>query len=461
MDAMTGSTFEQRRRGRQIYRDDADGTPYFIDKLGQKVYDNPNGAAVDLNWPTLDEAAMYGLPAEVVHTLAPHTEADRVALLSSFAVMFGAACNAGPHAIADGAQHPARLSVVLVGKTSRGRKGSAHENVKRVLADADEEFVDKRIVTGLASGEGLIAAVSDGSPDKDGHVAGAVSDKRLLIFEPEWSRVLRVCAREGSTLSAVLRSCWDSGDLRVLTRKEPLRATGAHVAGIYHITLEELRRNLLEVDMCNGFANRHLLIATRRSQQLPAGGNLDDSAVRFLGRKVRTALERARRVGRMHRSAEAEELWADLYFAVPDLDGMVGALTARAEAQMLRLSVVYALTDGSRTIEVDHLLAAHALWQYAADTVAYAYGDALGDEVADRLLTAIRQAGPAGLTTTAQSGVFGRHQTAQRLAVARDALLERDLIVAETRSTEGRDAVVHIASEHAKHANQAKEATGA
>ena len=205
---MITSTFEQRRRGRELYCDDTDGARYFIDRLGEKVFeDNQNGQALEVGWPVLDDAALYGRAGEVVRTLEPHTEADRAALLASLLVMFGAACNSGPHAIADGAQHPARLAVVLVGKTSRGRKGSAHENTKRVIAEADEAFVDARMVTGLASGEGLIAAVSDGATDKDGNIVGAVSDKRLGVYEPEWSRVLKVCGREGSTLSAVLRSC--------------------------------------------------------------------------------------------------------------------------------------------------------------------------------------------------------------------------------------------------------------
>lgn len=55
-------------------------------------------------------------------------------MLVSFLVAFGAAVNSGPHAIADGAEHPARLFVVLVGRTSRGRKGTAWANVRLWMA---------------------------------------------------------------------------------------------------------------------------------------------------------------------------------------------------------------------------------------------------------------------------------------------------------------------------------------
>lgn len=44
--------------------------------------------------PELDEGALYGLPGEVVQTIAPHTEGDPAALLLSYLTMLGNA--AGP-----------------------------------------------------------------------------------------------------------------------------------------------------------------------------------------------------------------------------------------------------------------------------------------------------------------------------------------------------------------------------
>ncbi len=379
----------------------------------------------------------------MVAVLDPHTEADQAAVLISFLTAFGCAVSAGPHALADASEHPARLFAVLVGATSRGRKGTAMANVRRVLAAADPVFTSERILGGLASGEGLIAAVTDGTVDKDSNLVGAVEDKRCLVYEPEYVRVLKVCGRDSSTLSAILRDAWDRGDLRVMTRKDPLRATGAHVGMLAHVTADELRRSLLESDAANGFGNRFVFVAARRSKRLPAGGNLDDSEVHLLGKKVAAALTAARPLGILRRSAAAAALWEEIYNAISDeADGMVGALTARAEAQMLRLSVVYALLDGSRTIEVPHIRAASAMWNYSAATLAYVFGDALGDEVADRLLGALRQAGEEGLDRQAQRDVFGRHVPAARLALAREALERKGLVVTTTEETGGRPRTV-------------------
>src|SRR5262249_42382366 len=221
-----------------------------------------------LGWPEIESVAFYGLAGKIVRTVAPHTEADPAALLLTFLACVGSSVGAGPHALADGAEHPGRLNVVLVGETSRARKGTAHAQIQRVMRYADPGWWDERTVGGLGSGEGLIAAVADTED-------GPVRDKRLLVFEPEFSRVLNVAGREGCTLSQTVRQAWDTGNLSVVTRKDPLKAKGAHVSVIGHVTLEELRSRLTDTEAANGFANRFLFGLVRRPHLLPSGGNLE------------------------------------------------------------------------------------------------------------------------------------------------------------------------------------------
>ena len=65
----------------------------------------------------------------------------------------------------------------------------------------------------------------------------------------------------------------------------------------------------------------------------------------------------------MHRSPEATEMWSEAYHAIDDdVTGLFSYLAARAEAQMLRLSIVYALLDGSAIIQPPHIAAAAAVW---------------------------------------------------------------------------------------------------
>lgn len=81
-----------------------------------------NAAMEPPSWPLLSNPAWHGLAGEFVAAIEPHTEADPVELLVDFLVSFGNAVGSGPHASADGSRHPARLNVVLVGKTSKARE---------------------------------------------------------------------------------------------------------------------------------------------------------------------------------------------------------------------------------------------------------------------------------------------------------------------------------------------------
>ena len=69
-------------------------------------------------------------------------------------------------------------------------------------------------------------------------------------------------------------------------------------------------------------------------------------------------------------SATTARAWETIY---PDLSGerpgLLGSLTARAEAQVVRLAMVYALWDGADRIELDHLTAAVAIEEFSRKSV--------------------------------------------------------------------------------------------
>ena len=72
----------------------------------------------------------------------------------------------------------------------------------------------------------------------------------------------------------------------------------------------------------------------------------------------------ARQIRRMERDPEPADLWRGIYENhSAERDRLVGALLARAEAQVLRLSMIYALLDGAAVITPTHLTAALALWE--------------------------------------------------------------------------------------------------
>jgi hypothetical protein len=265
-----------------------------------------------------------------------------------------------------------------------------------------------------------------------------VTDKRLLVFEPELASVLKQIERQGNTLSAVIRQAWDSGHLRSLTKTSPARATGAHISVVGHITAEELQRLLSATETANGFANRFLWVCVDRSKILPEGARPDEIGLAGLRDRLAAALAFARNVGEVKRDDTAREIWKAVYGELSEgLPGLRGALLGRSESHVLRLSVIYALLDRSPVIQAPHLLAALALWEYTERSVRHVFGERLGDSMADELLRLLRSTA-GGLTRTDLMTYFGRNQSSERIGRALGVLLRHRLARVERHETGGR-----------------------
>jgi 5S rRNA maturation endonuclease (ribonuclease M5) len=407
----------------------------------------------DASWPApLAEEAFYGLAGEVVRVLEPTSEADPAALLFQLLVAFGSVAGRGPHFSVEADRHHTNEYVVLIGRTSKARKGTSWGRILHLLTPADEAWAGDRVQGGLSSGEGLIWAVRDpivkrerirekGEVRYEDVVADeGIDDKRLLVHEPEFANVLKQTERQGNILSAVIRPAWDSGCLRTLTKNNPARATGAHISIIGHITCEELRRYLSATESANGFGNRFLWVCVDRSKALPEGGNPDPQALANVQQRLAAAVAFARGAGETYRDDEARELWRGVYAELSEgQPGLTGALLGRAEAHVMRLAMIYALLDCSATIGAPHLMAALALWQYVEESVRHVFGDSLGDPVADELLLLLRGA-PQGLTRTEIRDFYGRNQSAERLGRALGLLVKHKLARLEQEKTSGRPA---------------------
>ena len=92
-------------------------------------------------WPIpVAQEAYYGLAGDVVRTISPHSEADDVALLVNFLVAFGNVIGPGPHFIAGADKHFTNLFAVLVGETSKGRKGMSWNRIRELFSRIDGQW---------------------------------------------------------------------------------------------------------------------------------------------------------------------------------------------------------------------------------------------------------------------------------------------------------------------------------
>jgi hypothetical protein len=398
----------------------------------------------------MDEAAYYGLAGDVVKTIEPHTEADPNAILIQFLVAVGNAIGRGPFYKIEGDYHYTKLFTVLVGATNDGRKGTSLGRVLQVMEQADPNWTQYRVQSGLVSGEGLIHHVRDPDfkPDKDGNMVEAdhgVPDKRLLIDAQEFAAVLAVMEKPGNTLSPVTRDAWDHKVLQTLGKVSPEKATGSHISIIAHITEPELRRKLTRTEMANGYANRFLFAKVRRSKKLPHGGNLDEADVIRLGKRAREAIENARKIGRVTMTPEAAEAWAVAYDNFGDnTAGMAAEITARAAPQVTRIALIYAVLENSTVIDLPRLRAALAVWDFCEESASQIFADVLGDPIADAILVGLRQAGITGMTRTEIRDLFGRNCSGDRLGIALALLKTRGCARTEMRTTGGRPSEIWV-----------------
>jgi hypothetical protein len=408
-------------------------------------------------WPVLDPAALHGLAGDVVRLLEPHTESDPVALLASFLAEVGTMLNRGPHLILDGTYHPLLFWPVLVGQSSKARKGTAGKRIERVCALADSEWHRGECKGTLSSGEGLVFAVRDPQyreePLKDhGRPTGetvrvcidsGIEDKRLFIPQAEFGAMLRVMARDGNSLSGVLRDAWDGLTLAPMTKANRVKATDPHVGLVGHVTKEELLRNLTDTECANGFGNRFVWLAVKRSKMLPFGADPDETALHTLAVGVGKAIRCGRTIGRTELTDAFCEAWKEVYPVLSEgQPGLAGSLLGRAEAQTMRLSALYAVLDGTGKIDAVHLEAALALWDYAEASTKLIFGDSTGDPVADTILRAVRTGGE--LSDSEISSLFGRNISASRLERAKVALLSAGLLQRRTDPGSGRPRTVWL-----------------
>jgi ribosomal protein L40E len=396
---------------------------------------NVVGVEREIGYPKLPDAVFFGLAGELVKVIAPHTEADNAALLVQFLAGFGNLIGHGAHFRVGADAHYTKLNTVVVGATAAGRKGLSWGEVRRVLERVDESF-KTCIHGGLSSGEGLIHTVRDAQFKKtpirekgrivdyqDEMYDEGTQEKRAFVVESEFARVLKVSQREGNTLSQVIRDAWDKDYLQIKT-KQAVAASNAHISIVGHITKEELLRTLADSDLTNGFANRFVWVCSRRSKYLPSGGYLSDLDINVLVTKIHHAAEFAKTAGELKRDEEADALWCDVYRRLSDGHaGLLGSVTSRATAQVLRIACLYSLLDSSNVIRIEHLTAALALWQYCEDSARYIFGAQTGNRIADEIFTELNKR-KDGMSKNDIREHFQQNRSAAEINIALELLLD-------------------------------------
>lgn len=409
----------------------------------------------DLWIQPMRKEAFHGIVGRFIDRIFEFTEADKNALCIQFLLLFGSMVGRKPYFQISSDKHFPNLFAVIVGETSIGRKGTGLSNSKAFFRLFAEEFVKMNVSDGLATGEGVIHRLRDKveeeviddkvqvkageQPIKKKRVVDqGVEDKRLLISEPEFVQVLNASSRQGNILSGVIRKLWDCDTLSNLSKGAAQTATDPYVSIIGQITPAELRKTINEVDFSNGLGNRFMWALSRNSKLIPFPPDLSKVDMSSLAAEAREALFHSQRVGPMTFSDEAKQLWEMNYIRRHQkLSGVLGSLTARYAAQVLRLAIVYSLLDCKSVIEIAHLKAAYAVWDYCQDSTAFLFGGISDDPVARKILYHLEKS-ELGLTRTEIRDIFSGHKSSDEIENALRYLKDENLVDSRTEATKGR-----------------------
>jgi hypothetical protein len=353
----------------------------------------------------IDPRAFHGVLGRLALSTQKETEANPVFVLMHLLGFFGAAVGRSAHFVISATRVYMNLFVGLIGPSGYSRKGTAGFVARAIWQKVDPSFTRDNITDGLNSGAGLLYHLRDPSTKlgKNGQpiVDPGVDDKRRVFLEEEYSSVLKQGHRENETLLEYIRKAADGQDVIRSNTRDPLTVSGAHISVIGHCTPADLTTNLSDSDKHNGTANRNLWFFGVKSKILPRGGDvfalLDSGALDADLDELREAIEFAKGVGIIRRSPAAEVKWAEIYRGFQDIPpGRLGALFVRAAPQVMKLASKLALLDRSRTVEVEHLDAALAIWDHSARALRWIFRADV-DERSEKVIEALRRA-PDGLT---------------------------------------------------------------
>jgi hypothetical protein len=389
--------------------------------------------------PTLDEVALYGLAGRIIKKLQPQTESHPAGNLGELLLSFGSLIGRCAFYQVESTRHYTNENMVKVGESAKARKGTGKNRIREIYDSVDADWRRNCDVSGVGSGEAIINLIRDEHHAeilnrRSGHfemtlIDKGVEDKRACVNIGEFQGILAVCHKPEGLLSVVLRDGWDGVPLRNTVKTSPACCMQPHLTILGDTTQADLSTSLTQADRTNGFANRFLWVYVYRTQLLSHGG--EDIDWREEAEQLIQAAEFARSQKRMFMSKPAYDYWErTLYPKLErDVPGFVGALTSRASAHVIRLAMIHALMNQSEHIEVEHLKAAAAFWQYCEDSVQTVFGDLLSPEQS-QILDFLATVGPATKTRIIHD-CFKKNRRADLIQRDIDSLIARGKIAAK------------------------------
>ena len=337
--------------------------------------------------PQLHSVALHGILDEMVDAACANSEAVpstvAIHILARFAATIGRSAYIN---IGDERRH-LRMNALVVGPTSKGRKGTSAAMPRRLFEFVEQKMriAPLRVLTALATGEGLIHQVRDPFVDANGEVQDpGVADKRLFCDVSEFAGVLAQARREAATISTVLRDAFDGVRLTIPTKTSFNEATDSHIVVVGSVPETEIVKTLTSTDITNGLANRFPMFYSVRTKSVPFPSPTDEGLMESFAGHIVKAIQHAWEVGEVRMTPDAREMWRILYAQLEERahPPAVAALLARQSTYTLIFSALLTLLNRKREIDAEQLDAAFAWVEYWEATTLFVFSNGEQNEQA-------------------------------------------------------------------------------
>lgn len=387
--------------------------------------------------PVLSPDSFRGMLKDLVQAIDPHTEADPAAVLGTGLAFFAHAFGPRPHAQQGSIKHPLNINTMIIGSSSRGKKGESMRIISDIFEMASPEYssLDSLFVhQGIpGSGAAMVSAieenhflaVEEGLWEKDFGFP-------ILFIDEEFAGTL-MDMRIDKKLSTYFRKLWDGGRKATIIHK--IRKNGKLIATIIkqphaciigHITPGEFKKVLGESDLAGGSMNRILAFAAERSKKLPFGGNMEESEMRSLAGRIVKIVNRGKKVTSIPMTPEAAKLWVKMYDEITEIiesGDRMEDWAGRAHPYCMRLAAIYALTSTPEGRDVritpDDLKAALGVIKYSIESIKWANDSkevVVTSRLAKRVLKYLEENGV--MTPTLLGAKLGGREPAATVAAA-------------------------------------------
>ncbi|MEK7752024.1 MAG: CHC2 zinc finger domain-containing protein [Acidobacteriota bacterium] len=319
--------------------------------------------------PTVPALVWHGLAQGFVDLLEDSTEAPREYRLAVFLTVVGALIGRRAWVTYSRPVYP-NFYTLLVGETATPRKTTVTSFGLDLMMDvAERSGVKAKPLYGLASVEGLAAAMKDGdSPEP----------YRVVTVEDELKSLLRKAEQKGvSNLIPRLTELYNCGRrFEVNTKADRVSIENPFLVVVAGSTAEWFRECIGQSEISGGFLNRWCVFTGTPDRLIPfpkAPGVQEWGAlVSDLARVLRQA------EGEFKFTPEAEEIFTEFYgsFRRRGYGGLKAEATARTDLHAVKFGLLYAILGEHQRIEGEDIARGIALAKYTMEAAGSLVGEA-------------------------------------------------------------------------------------